>query len=216
MRKWLASLLLVTLLGITACALGDTIQTDWSIGTGGTVSFSSGASITGSNLSVNSVQLVDNNVAGATLNITDGLLSFSDSNSTGPLSWGNGGTLSITGCITSGACTNPETLLSDDFQSVTVVPISGTLEVTFGEVSGIISSDVASAFGGIDTSFAASSFDITLSGSSSPYLPTYGSIDAVAATEYWNLSTSLLFLGLIGGIFGMLTRAKVLRILLPV
>lgn len=233
-RTRLALVVIFGLMIVSVNGLASSI-TDWTIGAGGTVSFDGTETIAGAGLPVTAVQgvgtLTNNGVA---LTIYDGSLTFSDSNYTGggtAWTWGASppGTLSITGCLVSlncGTASNPtQTLLSDDFQSLTVTALNGTsFQLEFGQVEGNISDTVASEFG-VSTAFAASSFNLTLFDSSDPapgssfsssnYGGTLNATDPTPAAENWNLSTSLMFFVLIGAILGLLTRARVLRVVLP-
>jgi hypothetical protein len=210
----LVAAVVFTMMLVSANLLANGI-TDWDIGLGGTVSFDGASTLSGSGIPVSMVVGAGTPLnAGAQLSLSGATLSFSDSNYLGNWGWGSGGTLNVSGA--SG------TLLSDDFQSVTVADLGGTsFQLTFGQVQGSIASSVASYFG-ISGSFAASSLQLTLAGSGSLPYSAFSSTNmggtinaqdpAVSATEHWNLAMSLIFFGLVAAIFSLLVEAKILRV----
>lgn len=199
--------------------------TDWTIGQGGTVSFDGSSTVKGSGLPVTSVQGVGTALnSGVIAAITNGVLTFSDSNfagfSFGNLTWGPGaaGTLDITGSWNGGSNT---TLLSDSFQSLTIAPLGATsFQVTIGQIQGTIEPSVASYFG-VTQNFTASSMQLTLNASTGSFPNAFtsvnmgGTINAVDANENWNLFSSFIFLLLVGSLLAILSRARVLRVALP-
>ncbi|HEV2499732.1 MAG TPA: hypothetical protein VGY31_09165 [Terriglobia bacterium] len=228
-QKRIAFILVFALACISAKALGNNITTDWSVGSGGIVSFNGSATLLGVGLPVSSILGVGTPInAASSLNITAGTLSFADSSYLGNLIWGQGapGTLNVTGCVaglTSASCNglNNVALLTDTFQNVAVTPLGGTsFQMTFGQIQGSINSSVANYFG-ISSTLTASSLQLSLNtilGSPhGAFISTNmgGTINAdppPSAAEGWNLVTSLLFLAFVGAIFAILTRARVLRV----
>lgn len=212
--------LLVTPIGLFGDSLG---VTDWAISSGGTVSWDGGSSpLVGTNLPVAFVVGIGTPLnSGIPLAITGGILDFTSGSYSGAgWSWGPGGSLDITGCIglTCG------TLLTDGFQSVNVQSIAGTpFQVQLGNIEGTINPNLADYLGlEGNTAFTASSITLTLldlppgPGGIFSDLSLGGTINAnaVAASEDWNLSYSLVFFGLALAIFDVLTRARVLRVVL--
>jgi len=208
-----------------------TVATDWYLGSGGTYSWAGGGSgLVGANLGIQDV--VGNGTPlfnGQILSITEGLMNFTSGAYNGVAgstwSWGPGGTFSVTGCIagvTAASCngSNNVTLLSDDFQSITIVPVGGSnFDIEFGQISGTINALVASHFGLSSTSFAMSSFITVSDTTAKPGTAFTGNnlggmidaVDPVAAAENWGLSDSLALFALALLAFGVLTRLGVLR-----
>jgi len=127
------------------------------------------------------------------------------------------------GCITGVVC-DGSPLLSDDFSSAQVLSLGSTsYQVELGQIQGTINPLIAAYFG-ISTSFSASSIQLTLNDPSNPalgnafvsanYGGTINAADTVAASEDWSLPFSLVFFGLTLAILGLLTRAKVLQVVL--
>jgi hypothetical protein len=122
--------------------------------------------------------------------------------------------------VTATACTgsNNVTLLSDDFQSVQIVPVIGSLDAVFGNITGTINSAVASYFG-VPSAFSTASFTTSIStiGSSgrafsgANLLGTINADPRVSAPEYWGIGESLGFLALVLITFCVLTYSKVLH-----
>ncbi len=204
--------------------------TDWVLGAGGTYTSSGGAGsvLSGSNIPVLLVSgdgtPLDNGVA---LPIVDGFLDFTSGayNGNGSnWSWGAGGVLTLTGCIpgvTATVCTgsNNVALISDDFQSVKVQNVLGSLDLVFGNIAGMLNTQLAAYFG-VSTSFSTASFatSILTSGGSSGSLNgtnLLGQIKATPSTavpEAWSLGESLVFLVLVFGCFAVLYRFRILRL----
>jgi len=226
-KMWLM-LIALALFVMPVAAFANSMATNWAIGVGGSVCFDTGlgsctgtgTALVGTGLPVTSVQGISTLLnSGTTLNITGGVLNFSDGAYGGSWTWGSGGTLSITGCITGIAC-DGSPLLSDDFSSAQVISLGPTsYQVEFGQIQGAINPAIATYFG-IGTSFSSSSLQLTLSDTADPLLGSSftsinagGTINAAdAASENWNLSYSLVFFGLALALFGVLTRMKLLQV----
>jgi len=228
----LAVLFAIALLSAqVAVRASGTPATDWYLGSSGTYSWAGGSSaLMGANLGIQDV--VGNGTPlfnGQAFSITDGLMNFTSGAYNGVAgstwSWGPGGTFNVMGCIagvTATSCTgsNNVVLLSDDFQSITIVPIGGSnFDIEFGQISGTINAAVASHFGLSSTSFAMSNF-VTVSDTTAKAGTAFtgnnlgGMIDAVdpvATAENWGLSDSLALFALALLAFGVLTRLGVLR-----
>jgi len=220
--------LVATVVLLPLAALADS-ATDWSLLAGGSYSWngSSSSGLVGTNIP--SLTVLGANTPlhnGASLSIFDGYLNFTSGqyNGTGSnWSWGAGGVLNLTGCIagvTATACTgsNNVALLSDDFQSVQIVPVINALDVVFGNITGIINPLVASYFG-VPSAFATASFTtaIVTSGrlgsafSGANLLGTINADPSVSAPEYWGIGESLGFFALVLIAFGGLIYSKVLH-----
>jgi hypothetical protein len=207
-------------------------STNWSLASGGTYSWngSSSSGLVGQNIP--SLTLLGagtplNN--GTSLSIVDGYLNFVSGayNGNGSnWSWGAGspGTLTLTGCIagvTAAVCTgsNDVTLVSDDFQSVQIVPLLGSLDAVFGNITGTINSSVANYFG-ISNLFSTASFTTTIAttgtqGHALTGTNLLGVINAntpsVAAAEEWGIGESLGFFAFVLITFGLMIRFKVIQ-----
>ena len=223
-----AMLLFAAVFSATAFAADPT--TDWTLGGGGlyTSAGSTGSVLVGSNIPTLSV-FGDGTSShnGVTLSIIDGYLDFTSGAYNGDgsnWSWGPGGTLILTGCIagvTATTCTgsNNVDLLSDDFQSVQIVPIIGAIDVVFGNITGTLNSQVAAYFG-VSTQFQTASFTTAIATSGRPGSSLVGSNllglikadpPATGMPERWGLGEALSFcvLALLG--FGLLLRYRILR-----
>jgi len=157
MQKQVWMVLLSALL-TAVCAFGDSTQ--WVIApSGGTYSYAGGsASLTGSNIAIENVEGVgtpDDSGTLGTLDIVDGLMSFTSGAATGTWAWGQPGTLTITGCVagvttTDTTCTAADdtaVLVSDEFTSVEITGVGGGLGFEFGELQGTINAAIAAYFG---------------------------------------------------------------------
>jgi hypothetical protein len=224
---------LAVLLVPVAAFANSSGQTNWSLlPTGGTYSWDGNANdgLVGSGIGVGTVGGVgtsSNN--GSTLPIFFGSLDFTSGayNGNGSnWSWGAGGELNVTGCIasvTSAICTgsNNVTLISDDFQSVSIKPVLQlglfSFDVVFGSLSGDINSQVASYFG-MPTAFSASSMNIIFT-TSTPGKALYGAnlggnIQAnstVAVSEDWGLGSTLAFFAFFAAVFGLAWRLGLVK-----
>jgi hypothetical protein len=207
-------------------------STDWSLASGGSYSWngSSTSGLVGQNipsLTVLGAGTPLNN--GSSLSIVGGYLNFVSGayNGTGSnWSWGAGGVLNLTGCIagvTAAACTgsNNVSLISDDFQSVQIVPLLGALDVVFGNITGTINTSVANYFG-ISSVFSAASFTTAIATNGAPGhalsgTDIFGTISAdppsVATAEYWGIGESLAFFALVVVAFALMVRFKVIQLL---
>lgn len=227
---WVVSIALLS----TLRAYGDGgSQTDWTLfPSGGTYTWDGVGtdSLVGTNIGVSSVlglRTADHN--GVTLSVSDGFMNFTSGAYTGTSGsswkWGAGGTLDVTGCIagvTSATCSKPSdnvVLLSDDFQSVAIVPlINGGFDVVIGQIQGDVDPVVAAYFG-ISSTFTATSLNALLSSSTPGHALSGfnlgGMITAspVALAEEWNLSDTLGLFGFAGVIFGAACRLGWLRAL---
>lgn len=213
---------------LLACqAFADT--TDWSLAAGGlyTSTGGTGSVLIGSNIPALTVSgdgtPVEN---GASLAIVDGFLNFTSGayNGNGSnWSWGAGGVLNLTGCIagvTATVCTgkNNVNLLSDDFQSVKIETILGSLDAVFGNITGTLNAQVAAYFG-VSTTFETASFGTSIftlgNGSSLSGTNILGIIKAdppsTSMPEQWGIAESLLFFGLTFLFFVVLLRFRILR-----
>jgi hypothetical protein len=209
-------------------ALADT--TNWSLGTGGIYTASDDGSLTGFDIPVLTVSGAGTPVKnGASLSILDGELNFTSGSYDGTSttwSWGAGGTLNLTGCIagvtTTGLCTgfNNVTLISDDFQSVQIQSQGGFFDAVFGDITGSVNSAVAAYFG-VPTTFASASFSTQIASLGTPSsLLTGSNVSGMIAAdppaagmpEYWSLSESLAFFGVVLLAFAALIRFRVLRL----
>jgi hypothetical protein len=210
-------------------ATADT--TDWTLGAGGlyTSSGGTGRVLVGSNIPTLTVTgdgtPVDN---GDTLPIIDGLLDFTSGayNGNGSnWSWGAGGVLNLTGCITgvtAAVCNGSDNvdLISDDFQSVQIESILGNLDVVFGNITGVLNAQVAAYFG-VSTTFQVASFDTAIATTGQPGSALSGTnilgviqADPPASTsmpEQWGIAESLLFFGATFLSFAALLRFRILR-----
>jgi hypothetical protein len=233
-KSWLA-LAVVALFLAPMAAFADIVGTDWTLLPTGTYSWAGGNNpLVGTNIGVQSVLGLGGLSNSGTSNpIQYGLLNFSS----GPYlgwgwNWGSGSpnTLSIVGCIagvtiTTGTCTgaNNVTLLSDDFQSVQIMPFGTGYNIAFGNVTGTINSAVA-AYYGLSTTFATALFDTTMS-TTSIFGQSFtgatnlgGTINAagavagsVAASEDWGVFQSLGFFAVALVVFKVMIRLKLLR-----
>jgi hypothetical protein len=228
-----AALVATTLILLPAAALGDS-ATDWSLLSGGSYSWngSSSSGLVGTNIPSSTVLGANTPLHnGSSLSIVDGYLNFTSGQYNGNgsnWSWGAGGVLNLTGCIagvTATVCTgsNNVALLSDDFQSVQIVPVVNALDVVFGNITGIINPLVASYFG-VPSTFATASFASSIvtsgrPGSAFSGANLLGNINAdpptVSAAEYWGISESLGFFVLVLIAFRVMIRVKVIQPLGP-
>jgi hypothetical protein len=230
MRRRRVSALAATVVLLPLTVLADS-DTDWSLLAGGSYSWngSSSSGLVGTNIPSSTVLGANTPLHnGASLSIVDGYLNFTSGqyNGTGSnWSWGAGaaGTLNLTGCIagvTATACTgsNNVALLSDDFQSVQILPVFNAVDVVFGNITGTINPLVASYFG-VPSAFATASFTTAISTTGIPGRAfsganLLGTIDAdpsVLAPEYWGIGESLGFFALVLIAFGGLIYSKVLH-----
>jgi len=222
------TILLLAALMLPLSALADTGQTDWSLlPSGGTYSWDGNTNdgLVGSGIGVGSVGGVGTGLnAGDTLDILYGQLNFTSGQYNGNgsnWSWGAGGTLTITGCIagvSSADCSasHPETLVDDDFSSVSIVPVVQLgqygFDVVFGALSGSISADVASFFG-ISQTFNATSLNLIATkgtpGQKFAGVNIGGQLKAsatLAASEDWGLASMLAFFAFAAVAFGIAWR----------
>lgn len=217
----------VLLLPIGAFA-DSTGETSWSLlPSGGTYSWNghSNSGLVGSGIGVASVAGVGTGSNdGSLLGISFGSLDFTSGayNGNGSnWSWGAGGVLNVTGCIagvTSATCTgsNDVTLLSDDFQSVSIVPVVQLgqygFDVVFGNLQGTLDTAVASYFG-LSDSFTATSLNLILTkgtpGSAFSGTNVGGQIkatSALAVSEDWGLGSTLAFFAFAAAAFALSWR----------
>ena len=227
--------LVFALLITPLCAFGDsTGQTIWSLlPSGGTYTWDGDANdpLYGTGIGVSSVSGVStaaNN--GTTLAISYGSLDFTSGAYNGTLgstwSWGAGGMLNLTGCIagvTDVTCdgTNNATLLSDDFDSVSIVPVVQLgqygFDVVFGNLHGNLDPTVASFFGLSDT-FSATSLNLLLT-TGTPGSALYGvniggginATSSVAVPEEWGAGSTLGLFGFAFVAFGAAWRLGFLK-----
>jgi hypothetical protein len=229
LKKTRATLVAAALSLLPVAALADPM-TDWSLLAGGTYSWngSTSSGLVGTNIP--STGVLGGNTPlhnGSALPILNGYLNFVSGayNGTGSnWSWGAGGVLNLTGCIpgvTAAVCTgsNNVALLSDDFQSVQIVPVLGSLDMVFGNITGTINQSVANYFG-VPNSFSTASFITTISTIGSPGhafsgANILGAISAnpppVSAAEFWGIGESLGFAVLVLAAFGIMIRLKVIQ-----
>jgi hypothetical protein len=135
------------------------------------------------------------------------------------------GTFNVTGCITgvtASACngSNNVALLSDDFQSVQVVPAAkqGLFQLVFGQLQGNLNPLIASYFG-VPVGSSATSFNILMSTASTPGHRLYGinrggTIKAdppVHTSEEWGVFSTLGLFALAVASFGVVWRLGLLR-----
>ena len=227
MPKTSWTLLLVAMLILPICALADNTGTDWSLGAGGTYSWSGGSSsLIASGISVGSVSGIGSNTA---FSISSGALSFTSGayNGNGTnWSWGGDGTFNITGCIagvSTGNCSTNVLLSSSDFSSISIVPVlklgQYSFDVQFGDLTGTINDAVASAFG-ISDQFAATSLNLifTTGNVGGPFTGTNlgglvqaNATPAVSASEDASLIGGLAFYLIAAGVFGLAWRFGLLK-----
>ena len=226
-RGWVSALSAILFL-LPVLALADP-DTDWSLLTGGSYSWngSSNSGLVGTNIPSSTVLGANTPLHnGASLSIVDGYLNFTSGQYNGNgsnWSWGAGGVLNLTGCIagvTATACTgsNNVALVSDDFQSVQIVPVINALDVVFGNITGTINSAVANYFG-VPSMFSTASFTTAISTTGSPgsafsganLLGTISADPPVSAPEYWGIGESFWFFALVLAAFGGLIYSKVLH-----
>ena len=225
-----AVILLAAVVSAAGMAFAQT-TTDWTLGAGGlyTSAGSTGSVLMGSNIPTLSV-LGDGTSShnGVTLSIIDGYLDFTSGvyNGNGSnWSWGPGGTLTLMGCIagvTATTCTgsNNVDLLSDDFQSVQIVPIFGGLDVVFGNITGTLNDAVATYFG-VSKQFETASFTTAIDTSGKPGSSLVGSNllglikadpPATGMPEQWGLVDALSFCLLSVLVVALLLRYRILRL----
>ncbi len=202
-------------------AFAGSSSTDWSLGPGGVYSWAGGtSSLIGSNIPVLSV-LGDSTTShnGALLGVVGGDLDFTSGAFNGTSttwSWTGGGTLNLTGCIpgvTPVLC-NPTTnvLVSDDFTSVSIVQVAGSLDAVFGNVTGTINPQVAAYFGE-PAAFSTGSFSTTILTTGTPGSRFVGSdllgvikANPVNAPENWGMGESLGFFAFVIIAFAAMIR----------
>lgn len=230
--KWMVLSFAVLLVPI--CALADTTgETDWLLlPSGGTYSWSGNSSdgLVGNDIGIGSVtglgtQLNNLGVLGisyGSLDFTSGAYNGNGSN----WSWGPGGTLNVTGCIagvTSATCTgsNNVTLLSDDFTSVSIVPVVQLgqygFDVVFGDLQGNLNSTVASYFG-LSEAFTASSLNLLFTKGTPGHALSGTNIggiikanSAVAVTEDASLAGGLALYAIAAAVFALAWRLGVIK-----
>jgi len=246
--------LLVVPVGVFAGPLGATVWDLTGFNTGGTFSWAGGNAdpLTGSGIQVSDVT-GDSTPLHASppdpgLTIVNGSLTFSTGSNSyqGTAVNGHPGTgwvfgassggpipasLDIWGCITgltSNVCdgTNNVVLLSDSFQSVSILQQGTNFDVVFGGIEGTINPLVAGYFGlNNDTQFAASQFLFTIQSAAAPgsaitdvnTTPSTsalsGTIDAgaVGVPEDWGVAINFAFFGLGLAIFATVRRLGYLR-----
>jgi hypothetical protein len=218
-----------------------TAEIDWLLlPSGGTYCWNPGstqcgpnsADLYGSNIGVSSVGGVgtaSNNES--TLSISYGLMNFTSGayNGNGSnWSWGGGdpGTLNITGCIagvTSATCdgSNNVQLLSDDFQSISIIPVVSlgpyNFDVMFGNLQGTLDSAVASYFG-VSPSFNATSLNLLFTAGTPGHAFTGTNIggqiqakSSVSVPEEWSLASTLTLFAFAGAVFGVAWRLGFLQ-----
>ena len=201
-------------------------STDWSLGAGGlyTSTTSTGGLLVGSNIPVLSVTgdgTTDYN--GVTLLITDGFFSFTSGAYEGNGTWGSGGTLTLTGCIvgiTASACNGSDNiaLLNDDFQSLQLQDVLGSLEVSFGNITGTVNPVVAQYFD-VPASFSSASFETALlaNGTAGYNLTGTNLLGLIKADppstlpESWGMADLFEFLAFALVCFVALLRSRILR-----
>jgi hypothetical protein len=208
-------------------AFADT--TDWALLPGGVyTSTGSNGPLTGTNIPTLSVTGDGTPIKnGSSLSIVDGYLSFVSGSYDGNgsnWSWGTGGVLNLTGCIagvTASKCTgsNNVNLLSDDFQSVQIKSVFGSLDAVFGNITGTLNSQVANYFG-VSTQFDTAAFTTAIVTSGKPGSSLIGTnllglIKADPPTnvpERWSIVESLEFFGLAFVFLADLLRFGILRL----
>lgn len=176
-RIWVVFL---SVLATSACAFGQITDTYWTVdGTGGSYSYTGGtAALVGSNIEVTSVaDATNSDTAGYTvydvLGNDDGgaSLAFTSGAGDGTWSWGSGGTLTVTGCLSTNGTTciagesKTTVLITDDFTSAGVTSIGGGKGFSFGGLQGTIDAAAATLLG-VSQSFVspASQFSTKVSG----------------------------------------------------
>jgi hypothetical protein len=216
----------ISLIAGAICLAGQAFadSTDWSLSLGGLYT-SSGGALTGTNIPTISVT-GDGTPAenGSTLAIVNGLLNFTSGSYDGNGNWTSGGVFDVTGCIpgvTASACngSNNIGLLSDQFQSLQIVPVGGLIDAIFGDVTGTLNAQVAAYFG-VSSQFNAASFETIIGAVGSSGLGLIGtnlsgSIQVSPSTrvpEGWSIVESLAFFGLVLLLFSALIRFKFLRL----
>jgi len=168
MPKKTSIILGLMVLILPVCALADSSQTTWSLGAGGSYSWDGTSDpLYGSNISVGSVS---GGPGGTTLSITSGFLDFTSGAYSGSgWNWDGGGTFTIDGCISAIGettnCANNVLLSSDDFDSISIVPVltlgQYSFDVEFSTLTGTLDSTLAKDFG-ISQDFTATSFNLIL------------------------------------------------------
>ena len=225
--RWAGSIIAITTaIFLAATAFADT--TDWSLSPGGFYT-SSGrdGDLTGSNIPTLMVTGDGTPLKnGSSLAIIDGFLNFTSGaydGTSSDWSWGAGGVLNLTGCIpgiTATICTgsNNVTLLSDDFQSLQIQSVAGSLDAVFGDITGTLNTQVAAYFG-VSTQFETASFTtaiVTIGNPGSGLIGTnlFGLIKAdppTAMPEHWSIVESLVFFVLVCLFLQALVRFRILR-----
>lgn len=216
-------LIALGLLSLPFCATADSAMTVWALD-GGTYNWNGSGSLTGSNIGASTVFGLGT-PSGSVLSISDGFLNFVSGAWTGSgWNWNGGGTLNLTGCIagvTAASCngSNNVTLLSDDFQSISVSPIPGlrTFDVVFGNVVGQLNSSLANYFG-IGDDFTVATFATAITTGAQQGAAFTGSglggvIDAngtVSMAESWGIFSDVSFFVLALLIFAIAQRCGIL------
>jgi len=162
MVKTKGIILLFAILLLPVCVFADNTGTDWTLGAGGKYSYGGGTdALIGSDINVDSLSIIG---SGQSFSITSGYLNFTSGANTGGWNWDGGGSLSISGCIDNVTTNCSQDLLtSNDFSSISIVPVlqlgKYSFDVEFGELSGDLSTAVASAFG-LSPGFTATSLNL--------------------------------------------------------
>ncbi len=225
--RWAGTITAITVaIFLLPQAFADT--TDWSLSSGGFyTSTGHGSDLTGSNIPTLMVTGDGTPLKnGSSLAIIDGFLNFTSGaydGTSSDWSWGAGGVLNLTGCIagvTAKICTgsNNVTLLSDDFQSLQIQSVAGSLDAVFGDITGTLNKQVAAYFG-VSTQFETASFTTAIVTSGNPAsgligTNLFGSIKADPPTtvpEHWSIVESLEFLVLVFVFLQALVRFRILR-----
>jgi hypothetical protein len=225
--RWAGAISAITIAIFSAAqALADT--TDWSLSSGGLyTSTGHDGDLTGINIPTLMVTGDGTPLKnGSSLAIIDGFLNFTSGAYDGTSSnwrWGAGGVLNLTGCIpgvTAKICTgtNNVTLLSDDFQSLQIQSVAGSLDAVFGDITGTLNKQVAAYFG-VSTQFETASFTTAIATRGNPgsgLIGTnlFGSIKADPPTtvpEHWSIVESIEFFVLVFVFLQALVRFRILR-----
>jgi len=181
------------LLAAPMITFGDSASTLWTIGAGGSYTWSGDTSggntaVHGSGIAVQSVQGIgttsNNNVSkditGLAFN-SAGSLSFTSGSYAGfnsldsSYNWNGGGTLMVYGCIkdvTIGCDPSSPSvaLIHDDFQTLKIIDTGGGLHAVFGDITGYLDQSLLGFYGLSNPVFAIPQFTADIS-SASPIAP---------------------------------------------
>lgn len=199
--------------------------------TTGTYSYNSSTSddlTTDQSLTVDSITSTGNPDNPA-MSITDASLSFTTGSATGLWSWGNGGTLTLSGCVdVTNGCNGGDVIFDATFASAEIVYLGPSMyQIALGSLSGDISTGVAQALG-VGTGFTTSALNLdievpggTLSGGTFTDAQTdptgtnsftvYTQPTTVEAPEDWSIFSTLGIFAFGFAVFGVVHRLGLIK-----